>query len=67
MSNEDSRRQELESRLKLLKQEFEQQMRARGFDPTQTENVALPTALSRLYGECEMIREQLDEIRKGEA
>ena len=67
MSNEDARRQELESRLKLLTQEFEQQMRARGFDPAQTENVALPTALARLYGECEMIREQLDEIRKGEA
>jgi hypothetical protein len=65
--NNDARRQELESRLKLLTQEFEQQMRARGFDPAQTENVALPTALARLYGECEMIREQLDEIRKGEA
>jgi hypothetical protein len=65
--NNDARRRELESRLKLLTQEFEQQMRARGFDPAQTENVALPTALARLYGECEMIREQLDEIRKGEA
>lgn len=67
MNHTQSRREELEARLKLLTEEFEQQMRARGFDPTQTENVALPTALSRLYGECEMLREQLDEIRKGEA
>jgi hypothetical protein len=67
MNNDNARRRELESRLKVLTQEFEHQMRARGFDPAQTENVALPTALARLYGECERIREQLDEIRKGEA
>ncbi len=65
--NQDSRRKELESRLELLTQEFEQQMRARGFDPAQTENVALPTSLARLYGECEMLREQLGEIQRGES
>ena len=63
--NNQSRREELESKLKLLQQELEQQMRARGFDPAQTENVALPTALARLYGEREMLREQLEEIKKG--
>ena len=65
--NQDSRRKELESRLEVLTTEFEQQMRARGFDPAQTENVALPTALARLYGECEMIREQLGEIQRSES
>lgn len=65
--NQDSiRRRELESRLEVLQKEFEQQMRARGFDPAQTENVALPTALARMYGECEMIREQLEEITRGD-
>ena len=64
--NNTSRREELEAQLKLLEQEFEQQMRARGFDPAQTENVALPTALARLYGDCEMVREQLEEIKRGE-
>ena len=67
MKNVDDRKHELESRLAVLTQEFEQEMRARGFDPAQTENVALPTALARLYSECQMISEQLDEIQKGES
>ncbi len=67
MNYDSDHREELEAQLKLLEQEFEQQMRARGFDPAQTENVALPTALARLYGECERTREQLEEIKRGEA
>jgi hypothetical protein len=63
--NHNSRREELETRLKLLNQEFEKQMRARGFDPAQVENVALPSELAHLYGECQMLSEQLEEI-KGE-
>ena len=67
MNSEDVSQRELESRLELLTQEFEQQMRARGFDPAQIENVALPTNLARLYRECEVLRDQLEEIKRGEA
>jgi hypothetical protein len=63
MNNEDIRRQELESRLELLTTEFERQMRARGFDPAQAENVALPSSLARLYGECQTIKEELEESK----
>jgi hypothetical protein len=66
MTNDNARGQELESQLKLLTEEFEKQMRARGFDPAQADNVALPSPLARLYGECQMIREELEEIQRDE-
>ena len=54
---------QLEARLQEITEQFEQQMRARGFDPEQAENVALPSALARLYVERQSLLEQLEEIK----
>ena len=53
---------QLQARLQDISELFEQQMRARGFDPKQADNVALPTGLARLYIERKKILEQLEEI-----
>ena len=54
---------QLEARLLEITEQFEQQMRARGFDPQQADNVALPAALARLYIERQELLEKLEEIR----
>lgn len=41
------------------------EMRQRGFEPEQAENVALPTSLARLYTQREALKTELDEL-KGE-
>jgi hypothetical protein len=51
---------ELQARLKSLNENFNREMRARGFDPAQAENVALPAALARLYMERELLLEELN-------
>jgi hypothetical protein len=53
---------ELRQRLRALDAEFDQEMRARGFDPAQAENVALPSHLATLYAKREQIRAQLAEL-----
>jgi len=53
---------ELNERLRALDAEFDQEMRARGFDPAQAENVALPSHLATLYAKRVQIREQLAEL-----
>ena len=57
-------RNQLEARLEEITDQFEQQMRARGFDPEQAENVALPAALARLYLERQSLLEELEEIKR---
>ena len=52
---------ELEQRLRELDAEFEREMRTRGFDPAQAENVALPSHLAALYAERERTRAQIEE------
>ena len=54
---------QLEAQLRDITDRFEQQMRARGFDLEQTENVALPEALARLYVERQSLLEKLEKIR----
>ena len=54
---------QLEAELQEITERFEQQMRARGFDPEQAENVALPAALAQLYVERQLLIEKLEEIR----
>jgi hypothetical protein len=54
----------LNSRLNEVTQQFEQQMRARGFDPEQAENVALPAPLARLYIERQWILEELAQLTR---
>jgi hypothetical protein len=51
----------LRRKLRELDAEFEREMRARGFDPLQAENVALPSHLAALYTEREQIKAQLEE------
>jgi hypothetical protein len=56
---------ELDNKLRELDAEFDREMRARGFDPDQTENVALPSHLAALYAERERVKEQLKASDEG--
>jgi hypothetical protein len=53
---------ELKACLKSLNENFDREMRARGFDPAQAENVALPAALARLYMERQLLLEELNNL-----
>lgn len=53
---------ELQARLKSLNEDFNREMRVRGFDPAQAENVALPGALARLYMERQLLLEELNNL-----
>jgi hypothetical protein len=50
----------LRNHLRALDAEFDREMRARGFDPAQAENVALPSHLAALYIERERIRAAME-------
>ena len=52
----------LRARLRQLETEFDRELRARGFDPAQAENVALPSHLAALYAEREQITAELEEF-----
>jgi len=54
----------LRQKLHALDAEFDREMRARGFDPAQAENVALPAHLAALYLERERIRAALEEAEE---
>ena len=62
MSDPKNDASELHDRLRTLDAEFERQMRARGFDPAQAENTALPSTLAKLYAERERTKAQLEEL-----
>jgi hypothetical protein len=53
--------QQLRAKLRELDAEFDREMRARGFDPAQAENAALPSHLAALYAERAQTREQIEE------
>ncbi len=53
---------ELEKRLGELDTRFANEMRKRGFDPAQADNVALPSALAKLSAEREAIKAELEEL-----
>jgi hypothetical protein len=55
---------ELDKKLRELEVEFDREMRARGFDPAQAENVALPAHLATLYAEREIIKAQIEEAEE---
>jgi hypothetical protein len=52
----------LREKLRALDAEFDREMLARGFDPAQAENVALPSHLAALYSERVQIKAQLEEL-----
>ena len=53
---------ELEKKLGELDRRFANEMRKRGFDPAQADNVALPSALAKLFAEREEIKAALEEL-----
>ena len=55
---------DLREQRRTLDAEFDREMRARGFDPAQAENVALPSHLAALYLERERIRAALEEAEE---
>ena len=52
----------MREQLRALDAEFDREMRARGFDPAQQENVALPAHLAELYKQREQIKAELAEL-----
>ena len=63
--SEHARRRELEARLRGVEETFAREMRERGFELEQAENVALPGSLARLYAEREALKAQLEETEPG--
>lgn len=61
-SSEESRRKHLEERLREVDQQLRREMRARGFDPDQDDNLALTAPLAKLYTEREQLREELESL-----
>jgi pentatricopeptide repeat protein len=59
------RRRALEEKLRSVEEIFLREMRERGFEPDQAENVALPTSLARLYTQREALKTELDELKGG--
>ncbi len=59
---ESQKRDELEQRLRSLNAIFERELRERGFQPDQIENVALPSQLAQLYMEREALQAELDDL-----
>jgi len=55
----------LEEKLRSVEEIFLREMRERGFEPDQAENVALPTSLARLYTHREELKTELEEMKGG--
>jgi hypothetical protein len=58
----DTDRAELETKLRNVEAAFENELRARGFDPAQLQNVALPGSLANLYAQREQVKTELEEL-----
>jgi DNA polymerase elongation subunit (family B) len=59
----------LTQKLSECEARFDAEARKRGFDPAQSENMALPSTLATLFTEREEIRAELEELaenQKGE-
>ena len=54
--------EELLKKLRDLDARFDREMRTRGFDPAQAENMALPSHLATLYAEREQVKAELQEL-----
>jgi hypothetical protein len=62
----ESKRTELEKRLREVDQRLRSEMVARGFDPAQGDNVALTAPLAKLYMERESLEAELELIAERE-
>jgi hypothetical protein len=61
-SSDDTRRRHLEAKLREVDQQLRREMRARGFDPDQDDNLALTAPLAKLYTEREQLKEELESL-----
>jgi hypothetical protein len=61
MPSTQDRIKELRAKLSELDIEFEREMRSRGFEPAQADNIALPSHLAALYAEREQLKAELEE------
>jgi hypothetical protein len=52
----------LKEKLAELERVFDIEVRRRGFDPAQVENMALPAPLARLFEECAALRAKLEDL-----
>jgi hypothetical protein len=57
-----SARAQLEEKLREADERLQRELRARGFDPSQDENLALTAPLAKLYMEREKLREKLETL-----
>ncbi len=62
---ENQKREALEDQLRAMDEIFERELRERGFEPEQVENVALPGPLATLYADREALRAQLEDLNAG--
>jgi hypothetical protein len=62
LPTESSSQTRLEEKLREVENRLASEMRARGFDPAQGENLALTGPLADLYMERERLREELDTL-----
>ena len=56
MYNQGDEPGEIRAKLREVEESFDREMRKRGFDPSQAENIALPGPLAKLYAEREQLR-----------
>lgn len=52
----------LKDKLRAVEQQFDREMRERGFDPAQNEHLALTSPLAKLYIERENLRSKLQTL-----
>lgn len=58
----ESTRTELEEKLRAVDEQLRRELSARGFDPSQDENLALTGPLAKLYLERENLRDELETL-----
>lgn len=63
----ESKRTELEEKLRAVDYYLRSEMRARGFDPEQDDNVALTAPLAKLYTERENLRAELESLTEDDS
>ena len=54
--------EDLRAKLRDMDEQFDRELRARGFDPAQADNVALPTVLARLNAEREELKTHMEAL-----
>jgi hypothetical protein len=58
----ESARTELEQKLRAVEEQLRRELSARGFDPSQRENLALTGPLAKLYLERENLRAEMETL-----